>query len=110
MNDISPVNLLDDMSRLRALAQAERSLPLGESPAATGEGGFGALLRQQVEDVNQLKQESRALAQAFELGDPNVSLVDVMISSQKASVSFTALTEVRNKFLNAYQEIMSMSV
>lgn len=109
MNDISPVNLLDDMSRLRALAQAERSLPVNGTPASE-EGGFGALLRQQVEDVNALKQESKALAQAFELGDPNVSLVDVMISAQKSSVSFTALTEVRNKFLNAYQEIMSMSV
>jgi flagellar hook-basal body complex protein FliE len=39
-----------------------------------------------------------------------VSLAEVMVASQKASLQFQAMTEVRNKLLTAYQEIMSMQV
>jgi len=100
---------LQELARLRDLAQAERGLPLDGAQPAAG-GGFGDLLAQQVAESEALKHERTALAQAFEMGDPGVSLVDVMIAAQKSSVSFQALTEVRNKFLSAYQEIMSMSV
>ena len=44
------------------------------------------------------------------IGDENVSLVDVMIAGQKSRVAFSALVEVRNKLLSAYQEIMNMQV
>jgi flagellar hook-basal body complex protein FliE len=109
MSEISPLQLHDEMSRLRALAQAERGQPIDNINQSDGDS-FGSLLRQQIDEVNVMKQQSQSLAQAFELGDPNVSLVDVMIASQKSSVSFSALTEVRNKLLGAYQEIMGMSV
>ena len=39
-----------------------------------------------------------------------VELPQVMMEMQKASVSFRAITEVRNKFVNAYQEIMNMPI
>jgi flagellar hook-basal body complex protein FliE len=39
-----------------------------------------------------------------------VSLAEVMVASQKAGLQFQAMTEVRNKLLTAYQEIMSMQV
>jgi flagellar hook-basal body complex protein FliE len=55
-------------------------------------------------------QESKALTTAFEKGDPSVSLAEVMITAQKASLQFTGMTEVRNKLLNAYQEVMNMPV
>ena len=41
---------------------------------------------------------------------PGVELPQVMMEMQKASVSFRAITEVRNKFVNAYQEIMNMPI
>ena len=50
------------------------------------------------------------MAEAFEAGTENVDLADVMISLQKASLSFKAMTEVRNQLVNAYQEIMNMPV
>ena len=50
------------------------------------------------------------LANAFEIGKSGVDLTDVMIASQKASVSFQALTQVRNKLVQAYQDIMQMPV
>ncbi|MEG8203533.1 flagellar hook-basal body complex protein FliE, partial [Pseudomonas sp. SF2] len=50
------------------------------------------------------------LANAFEIGKSGVDLTDVMIASQKASVSMQALTQVRNKLVQAYQDIMQMPV
>ena len=49
-------------------------------------------------------------ANAFEVGQSGVDLTDVMIASQKASVSFQAMTQVRNKLVQAYQDIMQMPV
>ena len=48
------------------------------------------------------------MATKFERSVPGVELPQVMIEMQKASVSFRALTEVRNKFIDAYREIMNM--
>jgi len=50
------------------------------------------------------------MATAFELGQGGVDLTEVMIASQKASVSFQAMTQVRNKMVQAYQDIMQMPI
>jgi flagellar hook-basal body complex protein FliE len=50
------------------------------------------------------------MGRAFELGDPNLSVADVMIAVQKANLELQAATQVRNKLVAAYQEIMSMQV
>ena len=47
---------------------------------------------------------------AFEMGDPNVTLAQTMISASKASIGFEATVQVRNKFVEAYKEIMNMPV
>ena len=56
------------------------------------------------------KQSASALADAWERGTPGVDLAQVMIESQKAGVSFRALTEVRNRLVSAYQDIMNMPI
>ncbi len=81
---------------------------LGKSAAA--DGGFAALMRQGVDQVNQTQMRASEMATAFERGTPGVELPDVMLEMQKASVSFRALTEVRNRFVSAYQEIMNMPI
>jgi flagellar hook-basal body complex protein FliE len=63
-----------------------------------------------VSKVNDTQAASSQLSTAFEIGKSGVDLTDVMIASQKASVSFTALTQVRNKLVQAYQDIMQMPV
>jgi flagellar hook-basal body complex protein FliE len=50
------------------------------------------------------------MAAALERGDKSVALPEVMIAWQKASLSFQAMTEVRNRLVNAYQEIMNMPI
>jgi len=71
---------------------------------------FSDLLSNAVNSVNDTQQASAALSAAYEQGDPSVSLSQVMIQSQKATVSFQAMTQVRNKMVQAYEDIMKMPV
>jgi len=68
------------------------------------------LLKNAITEVNSTQQTSAGMKQAFETGATDASLAEVMIASQKADLSFRAMTEVRNKLVNAYQEIMNMPV
>jgi flagellar hook-basal body complex protein FliE len=50
------------------------------------------------------------MADAYEKGVAGVDITDVMIASQKASVSFQAMVQVRNKLVEAYKDVMSMPI
>ena len=71
---------------------------------------FGQLLKQGIDAVNSSQQSAASLADAYERGASGVDLAQVMLETQKASVSFRALTEVRNRLVNVYQEIMNMPI
>jgi len=82
------------------------------APAAGGAEGsdFAALLKSSIDQVNAAQQEADKLSKSFEQGTPGVELQDVMISLQKANISFQTMVQVRNKLVTAYQEIMNMQV
>lgn len=71
---------------------------------------FTDMLQQAVDQVNSLQQNSSALAKAYQAGDPQVDLTEVMIASQKSSVGFQAMLQVRNRVVKAYEDIMKMPV
>jgi flagellar hook-basal body complex protein FliE len=71
---------------------------------------FGDILKQAVNTVNDTQQKSSELQRAFEMGDPQVDITQVMIQMQKASVSFEAMNQVRNRLVSAYQDIMNMPI
>ncbi|HEY4372988.1 MAG TPA: flagellar hook-basal body complex protein FliE [Burkholderiales bacterium] len=79
------------------------------APAANG-ASFGDILTKALNSVDHAQNESTDLAQKFQLGDPNVSLEDAMISMQKANVSFQAAVQVRNRLVSSYHDIMNMQV
>lgn len=106
MNDINVNQLLTQMRGMAALAQGQPSA-VGE---AAGGGDFAALLKGSIDKVNDTQQQAASLSQAFEAGDSQVDLAQVMIAMQKANISFQAMTQVRNKLVSAYQDIMSMQV
>lgn len=81
-----------------------------KSGAGENVKGFGEMFQQAIGSVNATQQQATQLATAFETGDPKVSLAQVMVASQKASVSFQALTQVRNRLVDAYKDIMNMPV
>lgn len=68
------------------------------------------MMAQAIDHVDATQKTSSEMATAFEMGDPNIGITDVMIASQKASVSFEAMTQVRNKLVKAYEDIMNMPV
>ena len=72
------------------------------------DNGFAKLLKQGLDSVDQVQNKATTLASQFERGVPGVELPQVMLEMQKANVSFRALAEVRNKFVDAYREIMNM--
>ncbi|MGH8314875.1 MAG: flagellar hook-basal body complex protein FliE, partial [Steroidobacterales bacterium] len=49
-----------------------------------------------------------SMAAAFESGAKDVDIAQVMIEVQKAGLAFRAMTEVRNKLVQAYQDVMNM--
>jgi len=81
----------------------------GVSKADTKDA-FSSLLKNSINKVNDSQMQSNKLAEAFQNGDPNVEVSEVMIAMQKSSVSFQAMLQVRNKIIQAYQEIMNMPV
>lgn len=72
--------------------------------------GFGELFERAINGVNDTQQSATALAKSYELGAPGVDITDVMIASQKASVSFQAMVQVRNKLIDAYRDVMNMPI
>ena len=96
--------------QLRAMAQ-DAGIPSGEakSPAPAADAvDFSKVLENSVKQVAERANEASELRASFEAGNPNVELADVMIAAQKARISFEALTQVRNKMVSAYKEVMSM--
>ena len=99
------------MLDMRAMQMDAMSMPKAAAPASElGSSNFADMLGQAINKVSETQQASTQLANAFEVGKSGVDLTDVMIASQKASVSFQALTQVRNKLVQAYQDIMQMPV
>ena len=80
------------------------------APDKSGPSQFANLLNKSINSVNQQELTAGKMADAFQRGDPGVELPQVMLEMQKASVSFRALTEVRNRVVSAYQEIMNMQI
>lgn len=92
-----------------AVARQQPTAPVQDAQAVKGPS-FAEVLGQAVNKVNDVQQTANQLATAFEMGDSGVDLTDVMIASQKASLSFQGMTQVRNKLVQAYQDIMQMPV
>lgn len=98
------------MLDMRAMQMDAMSMPKAAAAPELGSSNFADMLGQAINKVSDTQQASTQLAKAFEIGQSGVDLTDVMIASQKASVSFQALTQVRNKLVQAYQDIMQMPV
>ena len=102
--------LLQEMASMRL--QASDMSGSGRVPATAGEAGegFSDVLSRALDGVSDAQNTADDLRTRFDLGDRSLSLSDVMISAQKASLSFEAAVQVRNRFVDAYRSIMQMQV
>ncbi len=71
--------------------------------------GFADLLKGAVEKVNAMQHEAGRLEDAVAKGE-NVNIHQAVIAGEKAGLSFKMMMQVRNKMLEAYEEIMRMQV
>lgn len=99
------------LGALRATSTLAAGTPADAGPAnAAGGVDFAQALKSAIDQVNQTQQQAQGLAQNFSAGDTNTNLHEVMLSLQKANVSFQEMIQVRNKLVSAYQDVMNMQV
>ena len=106
MNEVNMDQLLIQMR-----AMADKASHINETAITEGnKPDFSNVFKNVVDQVNSSQKASGELQAQFQMGNTDVDSTDVMIKSQVASVSFQAMTQVRNRLVSAYQEIMNMSV
>jgi len=110
--DIKTNSLYAQMQSMQFEAIGNRLPSISENitPVNSSTSDFGSMLKQAINSVNDVQQEAKEKRNAFELGDRSVTLADTMVTAAKAGIAFDATLQVRNKFVEAYKEIMSMPV
>jgi flagellar hook-basal body complex protein FliE len=85
--------------------------PAGAAAPTTTSAGedFATALRAQLKQVNEMQSEADANVQKLVTGE-SASMVDVFAAARKAQVAFGLLMEMRNKLVDAYQELQNMRV
>lgn len=83
------------------------NVDFGNSATSNTLNEFGDMLKQQLNNVNALDNKADSLAKAYALGEP-VPLHQVMIAGEKASIAMELTLQVRNKLIQAYQDMMRM--
>ncbi|MBI2230767.1 MAG: flagellar hook-basal body complex protein FliE [Deltaproteobacteria bacterium] len=89
------------------LPKATPASPAG--PAGAQKGDFSTHLKNALGEVNELQQKAEQAIQQL-AGEGKGDLQETMIAIEKADVSFRLMMQIRNKVLEAYQEIMRMQV
>jgi flagellar hook-basal body complex protein FliE len=118
---MSNMNIDSVLAQIRSLqAQTKLSVPTAPTPAAglagaaqvagSGSASFANVLKQGLAAVNATQQHAADVATRFERGEPGLELSQVMLEANKSQVAFRATVEVRNRLVNAYQEIMNMPI
>lgn len=106
---MSDIDISQVLSQMRVMASQAQAAPVKETQTNPG-ADFSSILKQSVESVNSTQKNAGKLTEAFQAGDPNTNIAEVMVALQKASVSFEAMKQVRGKLVDAYKEIMRMQV
>ncbi len=106
------VKAIDDvLAHLRAAAAVAGGKPVQPTSASGVQRlDFGAALQSALQQVNGAQQDAAQAARDFEVGKPGANLQDVMVSMQKANISFQAMVQVRNRLISAYHDMMNMQV
>jgi flagellar hook-basal body complex protein FliE len=120
---MSDMQIQQVLAQMRALADRVGHSPAGGAASSVGAIGanaagaagapaakFSTLLRESLGEVNAAQRVADQQSARFVAGAPDVSLPEVMVSVQKASLELEAVTQVRNRLIAAYQEIMNMPV
>lgn len=110
------LNMRDIKSQVQGPSESPAALDVADQITRPGLNvqdtapAFGELFSQAIDTVNGLQKNSAQLSTAYAKGDESVSITDVMVASEKAKIGFQATVQVRNKVIEAYQDIMNMPI
>ena len=115
---MSQIDTQSLMLQMRSLAAQAQSKPVDSLTEVSNVGqketgqetadGFADLLAKSVEAVSAEQHKAGGMKKSFEKGDPDMELSEVMLQAQKASLSFQAMTQIRNKLVEAYKTVINM--
>ncbi len=113
MNTIDSARLMVEMQRMSqaagsTLPQQNPSLDGVVGNSQTAKVDFSSLFSNALGTVNELQMQAGDLSDRLIKGDPNVTIVESVLAGQKASIAFEATLQVRNRLVQAYQDIMNM--
>ncbi len=93
---------------LNKASQAETT-PISSNSSVSGDKSFADTLKNAISEVNQMQQVSNKKMQELAVGKTD-NVADVMITAEKADIAMRVMVQVRNKVIDAYNEIMRMQV
>ena len=103
-------SILTQLRAAQAATQPDGPAQQTAQPAKGEPGSFSRVLRDAIDSVNDTQMKSSDMQKAFELGDPDIDLQDVMVQMAKSNISFQTMIQVRNRIISAYQDVMNMPV
>jgi flagellar hook-basal body complex protein FliE len=96
--------------------QSDKAVKKAGSEEHGGEGGvgnilqsFGGLLKDKMNDINNLQNDANQSMQTYAVGG-DIELHNVIMAAEKADLSLQLAMQVRNKVISAYQEISHMQL
>lgn len=101
--------MLDPVTAVTSTPAVSAPIKPPRMPGEADAAGFGEVLGKALASVNALQQGGQEAALAIASGK-SVDTAAAVVAIEKANVSFQFVMQVRNKLLDAYQEIMRMSV
>ncbi|MEE8147415.1 MAG: flagellar hook-basal body complex protein FliE [Longimicrobiales bacterium] len=102
--------MTDPLGLIGATDAFNRALPPLADVARNPSGpGFKEVLENQIEKVNQLQRDATAAIEDLSAGRRD-DIEGVLIATEKADTAFRLLLQVRNKVLDAYDEVKQMRV
>ena len=104
-NELTQQDLINQTAAFETRPGNQMNLSSSSSTPSIGE-----MMGNAVNQVNDTQMHAGSLSTRYTQGDPNIDLPEVMVAMQKSSVSFQAMSQVRNKLLEAYKDIMNMPV
>ncbi|MEA4924166.1 MAG: flagellar hook-basal body complex protein FliE [Syntrophomonadaceae bacterium] len=92
-----------------ASTQAGGQVETGRSSRTEGKLSFGDMLNQKIEEANSLQKQADQLTDSFLQGEP-VEIHEMLIAMEKADLALREMTEIRNKLVEAYQNVERMQI
>jgi len=103
---MNPIQKIPAPMTLRGLESVPRTPPGGAQPA---DASFKSFLVNSIQEVNSMQQAADQAVQKLAAGQ-DVSPAEVLTAVQKADIAFRMMMQIRNKIVQAYQEVQNIRV